>query len=88
MVRQALSRQLLPRKIVPQLGLGFGLGIVLKLGSVAIFLWGNCPGTETSNGCERFLITCQKVGTPESWSKLQQGFGILFGTEIYKRMTP
>ena len=87
-MKRAVSRQLLSRKIAPQLGLGFGLGLVLELGSGAILPWGNWPGTETSNGCKRFLITCKKVGTPESWSKLHQGFGILFGTEIYKRMTP
>ena len=34
------TRQFAPKKIVPRLVLGFGLGLVLRLG--AIFFGGNC----------------------------------------------
>ena len=37
------TRQLPRKKIIPRLGLEFGLGLVLGLG--AIFIWGNCPRT-------------------------------------------
>ena len=40
-----VSGKLSPRKIAPRSGLGFGLGLVLELGSGAIFLGGNFPRT-------------------------------------------
>ena len=41
-----VSGQWLPRKIAPQLGLGFTLGLGLELRLGAIFLGGNCPRTK------------------------------------------
>ena len=40
-ISMRVPRQLPPRKIFPWLGLGYGLGLVLRLGT--IFLGGNCP---------------------------------------------
>lgn len=53
---QKVSKQFPSKKIAPQLGLEFGLGLRLRLGSGAVFVRAICPRTVPKD-----VLKCQCI---------------------------